>query len=144
MRRQLSLVPLLGLLAITACQGPVPRSADSPPPAGSYRVDTFTLVFDGATETLRGASVTGAYFDTAKALPFLGRVFTAEDFQSGRPQVVVLRHKLWQERFRSDPTWIGKTLQLNGAPFTIVGVMPATFGQPPEVDLWAARQEPPA
>jgi hypothetical protein len=142
MRRHHCLVPLLGLLAMAACQRPAAQSAGSPPPPDSYRVDTFTLVSDGVTESLRGASVTRAYFDTVKALPFLGRVFVAEDFQSGRPQVVVLRHKLWQDRFQSDPTWIGKTLQLNGTPFTIVGVMPPTFHQPPDVDLWAAGVSP--
>jgi putative ABC transport system permease protein len=116
---------------MAACQQPVPTSVGVVPPADSYRVDNFALLFDGNAQTVHGASVTPGFFQAAHTLPFVGRLFTPEEYKSGRALVVVLRHRFWEERFKSDPTSIGKALQLNGQDFTIIGVMPPTFDLPP-------------
>jgi hypothetical protein len=131
---------VLCLLSMVGCQGPVPTSA---PPADSYRVDNFTLASDGNTQTVRAASVTSAFFQAVHTPPFLGRLFTPEEHKSGRAPLVVLHHRFWEQRFKSDPTAIGKALQLNGKDFTIVGVMPPMFDLPSGADLWVPRSDSP-
>ena len=60
--------------------------------------------------------------------PVLGRSFRPEEDQvPGRDAVVVLGHAIWEQTFASDPNVLGKTVRLNGTPFTIVGVAPADF-----------------
>jgi putative ABC transport system permease protein len=59
--------------------------------------------------------------------PILGRGMTEEDAQPGSPDVAVLSHGIWQRRFGGDPQVIGKQIMLNGAPCTVVGVLPAGF-----------------
>lgn len=60
--------------------------------------------------------------------PLLGRAFTAEDAEKG--QLVVLSHELWRSQFGGDPGVIGRAVQLDGAPHTVIGVMPASFQFP--------------
>jgi putative ABC transport system permease protein len=135
--------PLLCLLSMAGCQRPVPTSAGPAVPADSYRVDNLTLASDGHTETVRGASVTPAFFQAAADQPLFGRLFTPEDYTSRAGTVVVLRHRFWRERFQSDPTWLGKTVQLNGRDYTIIGIMARTFDLPSGVDLWMPRTDSP-
>ena len=59
--------------------------------------------------------------------PQAGRVFDADEFKSGGPAAVILTDALWKRRFASSREIIGKTLQLNGEPVRVVGVMPASF-----------------
>ncbi len=59
--------------------------------------------------------------------PVVGRTFAKEDVQQGSPQVAVLSYGFWQRRFGGDPRIIGKPITLNGAPFTVIGVMPQGF-----------------
>ena len=110
--------------------------ADDKAPATSYRVDNFTYNSDSASQTIRGACVTTAFFQALKAQPWLGRLFLADEYQSGRGQVVVLSNRFWKRRLGADPNCIGRTLQLNGRSFTIIGVMPPTFEFPSGVDVW--------
>ena len=58
--------------------------------------------------------------------PVLGRIFT-DDEESRKERVVVLSHGAWQRRFGGDPTVVGRTLQLDGEPYTAIGVMPPQF-----------------
>jgi predicted permease len=84
--------------------------------------------------------VTGNFFDVTGVRASIGRVLTAaDDVPSGGNAVVVLSDKGWDRRFNRDPNVLGKTVLVNGAPFEIVGVMPAGFrglaiGAP---DVWA-------
>jgi putative ABC transport system permease protein len=119
---------VLCLLAMAGC--------DRIPPADSYRGDNFTLAADGNVQTVRGAVVSPAFFQAAPTPPLVGRLFTSDEYKSDKAAVVVLHHRLWQERFKADPASIGKAVQLNGQTFTIVGVMPPTFVPPSDMDLW--------
>jgi hypothetical protein len=56
--------------------------------------------------------------------PALGRTFSADEYQSGRDQVVVLSHGVWQRLFNSDAQVVGKTIELGGRAQTIIGVLP--------------------
>jgi MacB-like periplasmic core domain len=115
--------------------------ADENPPATSYRVDNFAYNANGVSQTIRGAYVTPAFFQAVKAQPWLGRFFLADEYQSGRAQVVVLGNRFWKQRFKADPGYLGRTLQLNGRSLTIIGVMAPTFEVPARVDLWVPKTE---
>jgi macrolide transport system ATP-binding/permease protein len=79
-------------------------------------------------EVAWGELVSANYFDVLGVKPVLGRGFLPEEerTQNTHP-VVVISHSLWRQRFNGDAAIIGMTLYLNGAPFTVVGVAPATF-----------------
>ena len=97
---------------------------------------TFNLTGDGAPERATGAVVTSNYFPLLGATPALGRGFTADEERGGAPKVVVLGHDFWRRRFGGDARAIGRTLTMNGLPYTVVGVAPARLDYPTDVDLW--------
>ena len=75
-----------------------------------------------------GELVTANFFSVLGVTPAMGRTFIPEeDHQPGAHPVVVFSYGLWQRRFGSDEDIIGKTVQLNGLTFTIIGVMPRVF-----------------
>jgi predicted permease len=96
---------------------------------GTNRLE-FTATGLGATESesVRAQMVTGNYFAVLGAQAAIGRVFTADEDRMDQPQgAVVLSHAYWQRRFGGDPAVIGRSVQLEKMPFTIVGVMPRDF-----------------
>src|SRR5262249_35023952 len=81
----------------------------------------------GATPLrLKALQVSPGYFSVLGAKPALGRFFEERE-QYGDPRVVVLSHRIWQERFGADPRAVGKVVRLDRNDFTIVGVMPPGF-----------------
>ena len=79
-------------------------------------------------EEVDGHVVSANYFSALGLSPHVGRFFLAdEDVVPGRNPVVVLSHSFWQRRFDADPRCVGTILELNGTPFTIVGVGPSGF-----------------
>ncbi len=94
----------------------------------------------GAGEPLRVpvASVSGEYFQTLGAAAALGRPLLPADDRPGANHVVVLSHGLWRSRFGHDQKVVGRKVTLDGEPFTVAGVMPASFELPDhDVGLWA-------
>jgi predicted permease len=94
----------------------------------------------GAGEPLRVpvASVSGAFFPTLGMQAALRRPLLPADDRPGTNHVVVLSHRLWRSRFAGDRAVIGDKVTLDGAPFTVVGVMPPELAFPDrEVDIWA-------
>src|SRR5262249_37841120 len=80
---------------------------------------------------------TSEFFPLLGTKPLLGRVFSTQEQQAGHTQVVVLSHKLWQNRFGSDPEIAGKSVLLNGESCVVVGVMPRNFRFPSgNGDVW--------
>lgn len=77
----------------------------------------------GQTQILTAEMVSGSYFSVLGVTPVLGRTFTQdEDLVPGKDLVAVLSHAGWQRRFGSDPGIVGRTIRLNGNPFTVIGV----------------------
>ena len=72
-------------------------------------------------------------FETFGIEPMLGRRFAPEEFSSGRDNVVLISHTFWQQRFGADPAVVGRSLRIDGAAATIIGVMPPQFEWP---KLW--------
>jgi putative ABC transport system permease protein len=86
----------------------------------------------GQPERVQSARVTSNFFSLLGIHPFLGREFLPEEDRPGAPAVALLGHNLWQRRFGADPAAVGKTVILDGSPFTVVGVLPADFRFPAE------------
>ena len=75
-----------------------------------------------------GAVATGNFFQVLGVQPELGRTFHVdEDKVRSRDAVVILGHNLWEREFASDPTVLGRRVRINGADFTVIGVVPASF-----------------
>jgi predicted permease len=91
-----------------------------------YGVGDRKMTGDGEPERLNGVPVSQNLFPLLGVQPQLGRIFTAEECQANHP-VVLLSAGFWQRRFASDPAIAGRKLTLNDRPFTVIGVMPASF-----------------
>ena len=85
---------------------------------------SVTLTGSGQPEQIQGVRVSASYFDIFGVQAALGRTFATDEDQLGKSQVVVLSHRLWENRFGADPSIIGRTLTLSGKPCTVIGVMP--------------------
>jgi predicted permease len=83
--------------------------------------------------------VTGNFFDVVRMTPAMGRALTPSDDERGGNPVVVLSDRGWERRFNRDPNVLGQTVLVSGAPYDIIGVMPAGFRglQITAPDLWA-------
>jgi putative ABC transport system permease protein len=86
---------------------------------------SVTLTGAGQPEELQGVRVSASYFDIFGVPALLGRTFAPDEDQLGKSQVVILSHRLWENRFGADPAIVGRTLILSGKPCTVIGVMPA-------------------
>ena len=79
-------------------------------------------------------------FDVLGVQPLVGRAFPRDETLHGRDLEAVISHRLWRSRFGEDRSVLGRTVQLNGFPYTIVGVMPPGFHFPDGTDLWQRLQ----
>ena len=89
-------------------------------------------------QELPGLRVTPEMFPTLGVAPLLGRNFTADEAHKGKDRVVVLSYSLWQQQFGGDRHVLGQTMQLNGEPYTIIGIMPNGFRFAP---FWANKAQ---
>src|ERR1041385_5078180 len=87
-------------------------------------------------ENLAGLRITSEILPMLGVQPLLGRVFLPEEQQAGKDLEVVLSYSLWQNHFAGDANVLGRTMALNGHPYTIVGVMPKDFQFAP---FWATK-----
>ena len=90
-----------------------------------FQPNGFNLTGRGDPLMVDVAEVTTDYFAFAGVPPLLGRPFAPGEDDQGGAKVVVLGHKLWTQRFGSDPNVINQTIRLNDQSYTVVGVMPA-------------------
>ncbi len=89
----------------------------------AFSVIAMSLGGQGDPELLLGNSVTHNYFDVVGTRPAIGRFFLPEeDVTPGTHLVAVLSHRTWKRRFLEDPAVIGRTINLNRSPFTVIGV----------------------
>jgi len=105
-----------------------------------------TVGINGEPTLADGAMVTGQYFSGLGVTPLLGRGITDADENPGAPRAVVISYVYWMRRFARDPSIIGKSVTLNGIPFTIVGVTPRNFygiSAGTEPDLWVPFDDKP-
>ena len=91
------------------------------------RSSPFTLTGSGQATRVTGRRVTANFFDVVGVQPSLGRGFAARDDMPGAPGVVVVSHEFWRRQLGSDPNALGRAMTLDGAPHTLVGVLPPGF-----------------
>jgi putative ABC transport system permease protein len=87
----------------------------------------FTVMLGNEPEHALGAAVSWNFFSVLRVTPPLGRDFREPEEQKGQNRVALLADSFWRQRLGGDPGWIGRTLILNGQPFTVIGVLPAGF-----------------
>ncbi|MGB7281630.1 MAG: ABC transporter permease [Candidatus Acidiferrum sp.] len=103
--------------------------------AASYD-NEVTLTGTGNPRLLIGYSFSANYFTILDVAPELGRTFGPQEDQPGAAKVVVLSDKLWRATFHADPQILGKPITLDGAPYSVIGIMPPRFDYPTGVQLW--------
>lgn len=115
---------------------------------GAFVSDSFNLTGTGEPERLNGLRVSAGFFPSLGVSPALGRTFTDQEDSPGNGHEVILGNALWRQRFGADAGILGRTIDLNGVPYSVIGVMPPGFVFPranempnvytfaPETQLW--------
>lgn len=101
-----------------------------------YATVQTNMTGEGEPEQVRVTNVSANLLPTLGARTSRGRLFTASEDRPGNGQVVVISHGMWQRRFGSDPSVVGRTVRLSGTPFTVVGVMAPEFRFLEETEFW--------
>ncbi len=97
----------------------------------------------GFPENLSGNENSAGVFRLVGARPIMGRDFTAADEMPGAAPVAILNYGFWERRYGKDPAIIGRTVRMNGALTTYIGVMPQGFSFPQTVDVWVPLVQTP-
>jgi hypothetical protein len=100
-----------------------------------YRQTTSTLRAEAGSQRILIALVTADFFKVLGVNPAMGRAVAKEEDAPGRNNVAVISHGLWQTRFGGNPSILGKTVDLDGQPSQIIGVMPQTAFRT-ETKIW--------
>jgi len=103
--------------------------------------NAFTLTGRGDPEQLIGLQASAALLPALALEPRLGRNFSPNEDRPGGEHVVLISSALWRERFNRDPSAIGQALTLDGAPYTIIGVLPEAATAFPfnQIQVWTPR-----
>ena len=88
------------------------------------------------SENINGNENSADVFKLVGQRPLMGRDFTTADETPGAPPVAILNYGFWERRYGKDPAIIGRVVRMNGAPTTIIGVMPEGFSFPQNIDVW--------
>ena len=91
-----------------------------------------------------GAYISAGAFELLGARPMLGRTFRADEDRPGTPAVLIIGEELWSSRYARNPAIVGKSVNVNGMPTIIIGVMPRGFQFPGNADLWRPMANFPA
>jgi len=102
----------------------------------AYTQRSLTFSGEGDPERVEGASIAWNLFPFLGVKPALGRTFHEDEDRVGAPGAVLLSHEIWMRRFNGDPSIVGKTILVNAAAHTVVGVMPPRFEFPENQLAW--------
>ena len=95
-----------------------------------YTRTAVNLISDGEPQRVEGQSVTPSFFQVLRMEPELGRAFSASEGLPGAEPVILLSRELWETRFGSDASVVGRTIEVSGIERQVLGVLPAGFGYP--------------
>src|SRR5437588_7627109 len=90
----------------------------------------------GEPERVIQALVNANFFDVVGVQPVRGRAFQPGEDQAGREHEVILSDGLWRRRFAGDPGIVGQSIRLDDEPYTVVGIMPASYDFPLATEIW--------
>jgi predicted permease len=124
--------------------------ASTPPDLVDFRANSKTFegfaIYEGATANLvregadpvrlLGVAVSANWFSLLRVTPLRGRFFATGEDREGAPDVLVLSEGLWRREFGADPSIVGRTLQINAKPMTVIGVARANEQYPTSAELW--------
>ena len=103
----------------------------------AFTGQSASLIGDGDPQQLNAYLVTPSFFRLLGVQPLIGRAFRDEEAKPGSPaSVVVLSYALWETRFGGDPAVIGRTINLSGVSYEVLGVMPQQFAVPGNPQLF--------
>ena len=102
----------------------------------AIKTTTTNLALSDHAERIDLAQTNADFFDVFGLAPQYGRLFIPTDEQAGHEPVVVMSNALWQRRFGSDPSLVGKPITLDGTNYTVVGIAPPGFQYPDKTELW--------
>ena len=98
--------------------------------------DPMTLTGGGEPERVVAATVSANLFSVLRVQPLAGRLFRAGEDSSGTARVVMLSEALWRRRFSADRDVVGTAVNLDGNPYTVIGVLPRSVAYPSTADLY--------
>src|SRR5262245_34423096 len=110
------------------------RSAHSFEAMAMYRFRRFALSGAGGARQIEAGAVSAGFFEVIRARPALGRIFRLEEDTPDQHRVVILSDRFWRGTLGGSSDVIGRSLTLDGEPYTVVGVMPPGVS----VDAWDA------
>ena len=113
----------------------IKREAKSYAGMTNFEQAEFSITQDGTTQRIGGVRVDEEFFLTLQTTPELGRTFTGEDNPAGHAKVAVISHSLWTSMFAARTDVLNRSIELDGATYQIVGVMPPEFEYPFKTDL---------
>jgi putative ABC transport system permease protein len=111
------------------------REAKSYADMSNFEQAQFSVTQLGTTQRIGGARVDDDFFSTLQSMPELGRIFAGEDNLPAHAKVAIISHSLWLSMFGAGPDVLNRSIQLDGANYQIVGVMPPKFEYPFKSDL---------
>ncbi len=97
---------------------------------------SFNLGVKGSPQRVVGSAVSPNLFGMLGAQALIGRTFLAEEGQPGRDHEAVLSYGLWRRVFAGNPDVVGRSIDIDGVPYAVVGVMPEGFAYPDEAEIW--------
>ncbi len=110
------------------------RSFDS---MAMYSFTHATMTGGNQPQVVRIARVTDGFFGVFRTQPSLGRIFTADEDQSGRGDELILSDSFWKSQFGGDASILGRKINFEGQAYTVVGVAPPSFRYPEWAQAWA-------
>ena len=103
---------------------------------GALNGQIFAITGDGVPEQVEGNPVTANLFPLLGVDPILGRNILPEEDRPGNNRVVLISHRLWQQRYGANPAMIGREILLDGVAHRVIGVMPRGFAILERSDVW--------
>jgi predicted permease len=116
------------------------REAKTFEAVAAYTRQDGNLTGGSQPERIRGAAVSGRFFDVMAVQPAAGRTFTSDELERNGPAAILVSHALWDRVFGRAADIVGRTVRLDDRSYTVVGVMPGGFAFPRRAEYWRPWQ----